>query len=85
MTPKQLLNKLEKEMLKASPENKEFYTAMYEGAARMYELTVLKPMRKYYATHREHNREYQREYRRAYRAKKKADAEQIKKEVESIK
>lgn len=70
MTPKELLTKLEDEMHKASPENKLFYTAMYEGAARMHE-AYLKKQRKYYETHREHNREYQRAYQQARRAKAK--------------
>ncbi len=70
MTPKELLTKLEDEMHKASPENKLFYTAMYEGAARMYSC-YLDKQRKYYASHRAHHNEYQREYQRK---KKEVDA-----------
>ena len=78
MTPRKLLNKLQDEA------TTEIGKARYEGALVMYELAVLKPMRKYYDTHREHNREYQREYHKTYRAKKKADAEQIASEVANM-
>lgn len=71
MTPRQLLTKLEDEMHKASPENKLFYTAIYEGAARMYDC-YLNKQRKYYETHREHHNTYQREYQKK---KKEVDAE----------
>lgn len=70
MTPKELLTKLEDEMHKASPENKLFYTAIYEGAARMYNC-YLDKQRNYYASHRAHHNEYQREYQRK---KKEVDA-----------
>ena len=70
MTPKELLTKLEEEMHKASPEDKLFYTAIYEGAARMYDC-YLNKQRKYYDAHREHNREYQRAYQKARRDKAK--------------
>lgn len=63
MTPKKLLDKLEAEMHKASPENKLFYTAIYEGAARMHNC-YLNKQRNYYASHRDHHNEYQREYRK---------------------
>ena len=70
MTPKQLLNKLEQEMLNASPDTVDVHTAAYQGALRMYQLYTAK-QRLYYETHREHNREYQRNYHKAWRAKKK--------------
>lgn len=70
MTPKELLTKLEEEMHNASPENKLFYTAIYEGAARMHNC-YLDKQRKYYDAHREHNREYQRAYHKARREKAK--------------
>ena len=76
MTPKGLLTKLEEEMHKASPDNKLFYTAIYEGAARMYEC-FLEKQRKYYETHREHNREYQRVYQRAYHRARKEKAKEV--------
>ena len=74
MTPRQLLDKLESEMHKASPEDKLFYTAMYEGAARMHQ-AYLDKQRKYYDTHREHNREYQRKYQQLRRIRRDAAKE----------
>lgn len=71
MTPKQLLNKMEDEMVKSVvPEVKEILRAQYEGALAMYEC-FLEKQRKYYETHREHNREYQRVYQQARRTKAK--------------
>ena len=52
------------------PEDKLFYTAIYEGAAKMYDC-YLNKQRKYYDAHREHNREYQRAYQKARRDKAK--------------
>lgn len=70
MKPKELLDKMESEMLKASPETKDIYTAMYQGALKMHQ-AYLDRQRNYYATHREHNREYQRAYHKARRDKAK--------------
>lgn len=77
MKPKELLAKLEKEMLKAPADTKEIHTAVYTGAKMMRE-TYLEDGRRraarlkkkdpeYYTKWREQNREEYNEYQRQYK------------------
>lgn len=86
MKPKELLAKLEKEMLKAPADTKEIHTAVYAGAKMMREAYLednRQRMAKHKATHpgyhakwRAENREEYNEYQRQYkREKRKLDKE----------
>ena len=76
MTPKEYLDKLEQEMLDASPDTKDIHTAVYVGAKSLYDL-MLKRAGESREKNREKIREYNREYQRARRAKQKKMKEDI--------
>ena len=76
MKPKEYLNKLEEEMLKAPASTKEMHTAVYAGAKEMWRL-CRKRQNEYRNEHRKEIREYNTQYQRARRAKIKAMREDI--------
>lgn len=76
MKPKEYLDKLEEEMLKAPADTKDIHAAVYAGAKRMWELMRAK-QNQYRNDHRDELREYNTKYQRERRARLKAMKEDI--------
>lgn len=76
MKPKEFLDKLEEEMLKASADTKDIHTAAYAGAKEMWQL-CRKKQNEYRKGHRAEIRAYNTRYQRERRAKLKAMEEDI--------
>lgn len=76
MKPKEYLNKLEEEMLKAPASTKEIHAAVYAGAKEMWRL-CRKRQNEYRNEHRKEIREYNTQYQRVRRAKAKERKEDI--------
>lgn len=76
MKPKEFLDKLEEEMLKASADTKDIHTAAYAGAKEMWRL-CRKRQNEYRKEHRAEIRAYNTRYQRERRAKLKAMEEDI--------
>ena len=79
MTPREYLDKLEQEMLDASPDTKDMHTAVYAGAKSLYDL-----MLKRAADARDRNRDKIREYNREYQRTRRAKQKKMKEEIDSI-
>lgn len=76
MKPKEFLDKLEEEMLKASADTKDIHTAAYAGAKEMWRL-CRKKQNEYRKEHRAEIRAYNTQYQRERRAKAKERKEDI--------